>query len=463
MHTMTVLNSNTRRALLGACALTACLTVAGGAHAAAPIEHFTLPSGAQVWFAASPSIPMLDVQLDFDAGTRRDPAAKAGLADATALMATKGVRAKGKQPALDENQLGEAWADLGARFAASASDDRLSFHLRTLTDDALLPRVVELAARELAAPSFAPDIWERERARMSAAIAESLTRPGTVARRAFDEAVHGGHPYGQHATPKTLAAITVQDMKALHQSLKACRAKVSLVGAITREQAADIATRLLAGLPQTDKGDCAALPAVAEVPPLAKARQIDIAFNSAQAHVLIGQPGYKRNDPAYFALLVGNHVLGGNGFSSQLMHEVREKRGLSYGAYSHFSPGLHAGAFFVGLQTRPDQAAQAVQVAQQVLQDFVQKGPTAEELKAAKDNLIGGFALRMVSNASLLAQVSNIAWNDLPADYLETWPQKVEQVSAEDVQAAFARVLQPQRMVTVVVGAQNPQDPQKPQ
>ena len=259
-----------RRALLaGACAFAALLAWPGRAQAAAPIEHFTLPSGAQVWFAASPSIPMLDVQIDFDAGSRRDPAAKAGLADATALMLTKGVRAEGRQLALDENRLGEAWADLGARFAASASSDRLSIRLRSLTDEALLPRAVALAAREIAEPAFAPAVWARERERMSAAIAESLTRPGPVAQRAFDAAVYGGHPYGRDATPQSLAAITVADMKALHQqALAACRAKVSLVGSITREQAGDIAARLLARLPQSGKngknGECAPLPAVPE-------------------------------------------------------------------------------------------------------------------------------------------------------------------------------------------------------
>ncbi len=117
-----------------------------------------------------------------------------------------------------------------------------------------------------------------------------------------------------------------------------------------------------------------------------------------------------------------------------------------------YFPPLHAGAFSIGLQTRPDQAAQAVQVARQVLQAFVRQGPTEAQLKAAKDNLIGGFALRMDSNASLLAQVSNIAWNGLPDDYLDTWTRQVEQVSASDVKAAFARVLQPERMVTVIVG-----------
>ena len=129
------------------------------------------------------------------------------------------------------------------------------------------------------------------------------------------------------------------------------------------------------------------------MPPLAEPSVKEIPFASAQAHVLIGQPGYKRSDPDHFALMVGNYILGGGGFVSRLTQEVREKRGLSYSVYSYFSPGLHAGAFTVGLQTRPDQAAQAVQVAREVLARFVTEGPTEAELKAAKDNLIGGFPL----------------------------------------------------------------------
>ena len=197
---------------------------------------------------------------------------------------------------------------------------------------------------------------------------------------------------------------------------------------------------------------CAALPPVAEVTPLAQAVEKHIAFDSAQAHVLIGQPGYKRDDPDYFVLTVGNYILGGGGFVSRLTTQVREKRGLSYSVYSYFAPGLHAGAFTLGLQTRPDQAEQAVKVSRDVVADFVANGPTQEELQAAKDNLIGGFALRVDSNRKLLDNVANIAWNQLPLDYLDTWTQQVDKVTAADIKAAFARKLQTDKMVTVVLG-----------
>ena len=189
---------------------------AGLAQAATPIQHWTQPGGAQVYLVPSPGIPMLDVQLDFDAGDRRDPAAQAGLAGVTAMMAGKGVAAQGTAPALDENRLGEAWADLGASFGADAGTDRMSFRLRTLTDPALLKQAVALAARQIAAPSFPAEVWQRERQRLAASIREARTRPGTVAGIAYEHAVYGNHPYGFETTPETLAAISVQDMQRSH-------------------------------------------------------------------------------------------------------------------------------------------------------------------------------------------------------------------------------------------------------
>lgn len=423
------------------------------AHAGIPIQHWSQPGGAKVWLVESPAIPMVDVQIDFDAGGRRDPADQAGLASVTAGMLSKGVAARGSEAALDENQLGEAWADLGASFSASAGSDRMSFSLRSLSYPDLLERAAMLAARQIGEPSFPEPIWQRDRERLSAAIREANTRPATVAGRAFSKGVYGDHPYGLEMTEATLARMDVADMRKLYARLIApCRAKVSIVGALDRAQADVLVTKLLSRLPAGDATACAPLPSVPEVAPLTASQERRIPFDSAQAHVFIGQPGHKRDDPDFFALLVGNYTLGGGGFVSRLTTEVREKRGLSYSVYSYFSPGLHAGAFMVGLQTRPDQAEQALQVSREVVARFVAEGPRPQELKAAKDNLIGGFALRIDSNRKLLDNVANIAWNNLPLDYLDSWTRQVEKVTAADVRAAFARKLQPERMVTVVVG-----------
>ncbi len=423
------------------------------ASAAIPIQQWTQPNGAQVFLVESPAIAMLDVQVDFDAGSRRDPPAQAGLASVMSGMLEKGVKGRAGEAAMDENALSEAWADLGAQFGAGATPDRLGFSLRSLTEPDLLSRAVALAARVMAEPAFPDAVWQRERQRMQAALKESSTRPATVIGRAYARAVYGAHPYGFQTTEDTLARISVADMQALHAtSVAACRARISMVGAVTRAQADRIATQLLARLPQQTCASLPPLPAVAEVAPLAQPLEQRIAFDSAQAHVLMGQPGFRRADPDYFALTVGNYILGGGGFVSRLSTEVREKRGLTYGVYSYFSPGLHAGSFTVGLQTRPDQASQAVALVRQVVRDFVANGPTEAELQAAKDNLIGGFALRLDSNRKLLDNVAGIAWNQLPLDYLDTWTQQVARLTTADIKAAFARKLQPERMVTVVLG-----------
>lgn len=419
-----------------------------------PIEHWTQPSGAQVWLVQSPGIPMVDVQMDFDAGSRRDPQGQAGLAAAVAMMASKGIKAAGDAPALDENALGQAWADLGASFGANAGRDSFTFGLRTLTVPNLQQKAVALAARQMAAPSWPDAVWQRDRERWSASIKESDTRPGTIASKAFRKDVFGNSPYGYQTTVDSLSKIDVSAMQAFHKELiKACRAKVSVVGAVSREQADTMVKQLLGPLQVTNGNDCAPLPAVAKVQDLKEAKVESIPFESAQAQVLIGQPGIARSNPDFLAVMVGNHILGGGGFTSRLMEEVREKRGLTYGVSSDFSPGLDRGAFVISLQTRPDQAAEALKVSQDVLRKFIAEGPTEKELKAAKDNLVGGFALRIDSNRKLLGNVSNIAWNGLPLDYLEHWTDRVQALTTKDVKDAMQRMVQPDRMVTITLGS----------
>lgn len=421
------------------------------------VDMWLHPSGARVALVAAPSIPMLDVRLEFDGGSRRDPAAQAGLASAAALMSQRGLAPLGSEPALDENQLTERWMDLGAQWSASAGADKMAFSLRTLTADDVLPAALALAARQLASPPFdqsaasATDaVWQRDRERMAAAWRDASTQPATVAGRRFAAAVYASHPYGQEATPDTLAQVSLADMAAYwKRTVRACDARVSLVGAVSRAQADDVVSALLRHLPAAG---CVPLPAVPEVAPLAAATDVRVPMTTAQAHVLLGQPGYPRSDPDFFPLLLGNYVLGGGGFASRLMAEVREKRGLTYGVYSYFAPGNHAGAFTVGLQTRPDQADQALALVREVVTRFVADGPTDAELQAAKAFMVNGFALRIDTNRKLLDNVANILWLGLPPTYLQTWTDAVQAVTAADIRRAFGRVLQPDRMVSVVVG-----------
>jgi zinc protease len=152
-------------------------------------------------------------------------------------------------------------------------------------------------------------------------------------------------------------------------------------------------------------------------------------------------------------MLVGNYILGGGGFVSRLVKEVREKRGLAYSVYSYVAPGKQIGPYVAGMQTQKAQADLAVDVIKKTIGDFIANGPTDEELQAAKNNLVNGFPLRIDSNRKILDNVSSIAWNDLPLDTLDQWTNELRKVTKEQVIAAFKKNLDVNQMVTVVVGA----------
>jgi zinc protease len=163
-------------------------------------------------------------------------------------------------------------------------------------------------------------------------------------------------------------------------------------------------------------------------------------------------PALSRGDPDFFALTVGNYILGGGGFVSRISREVREQRGLAYSSYSYFSPMAQAGPYQAGLQTRKDQTDEALKVVRDTIARFLREGPTEAELKAAKDNLIGGFPLRIDNNRKILDNLAMIGYHQLPLDYLATWTTQVSKVSIADIRSAFARKLAMDHLVTVIVG-----------
>jgi zinc protease len=188
------------------------------------------------------------------------------------------------------------------------------------------------------------------------------------------------------------------------------------------------------------------------VEPLSQ-REVAIPFDSQQAHIAMGMTAVTRNNPDFFPLLVGNYILGGGGFVSRLMSEVREKRGLAYSVFSYFAPGKDAGIFQAGVQTKNDQATLALEVMSSTIAQFIADGPTQAELDAAKANLINGYPLRIDNNRKLLDNVSSIAWNNLPLDTMEIWTKQVEAVNLEQVKMAFQKHLAMDRMKIVVLGA----------
>lgn len=417
------------------------LAATPAAQASPTIEQWITAHGARVHFVESRALPMVDIQIDFAAGSALDPAGKAGLAALTRALLDAGTTE------LDEQAIADRSADIGARIGGGTEEDRSSLTIRSLSSAAERDAAVALAAELLARPRFPAEVLERERARAIAGLNEALTQPATLADRRFSAAVYAGHPYGVLRTPESLAAIARDDLIAFHRAhYGANRASIAIVGDLDRATAERIALALTRELPRT------AAPEPLPAPAMPAAATVHIPHPSAQAHILLGQPGMAREDPDYFPLLVGNYVLGGGGFVSRLTSEVREKRGFAYSVYSYFAPQQVAGPFQIGLQTRGGQVDEALGVVRDTLAAFIAEGPTEAELQAAKDNIVNGFGLRLDSNAKILGYVSMIGFYRLPLGWLDTYPRAVSAVTAEQVRDAFARRIRPEYLVTVIAG-----------
>jgi len=428
-----------------------CALVLGGfavqAQAALQIQSWSLPNGARVLFVENHAIPLLDLSVEFDAGARRDPDGKSGLASLTNAMLTRGVAASGDAPALTEAQILDGLADVAAQRGGGASMDRAGVTLRMLSSAPERDAAIGLLARTLAQPSFPEAPLARDKARTVADVRESLTKAEDIAARAFWAALYGAHPYARQESEGSVGAITRDDLVAFHRAhYVANRAVVAMIGDVSRAQADQIAQRLTQQLPQG-----LPLPALPEVS-LTAPKDQRISHPASQSHILVGMPALVRGDPDFFALTVGNYILGGGGFVSRLTNEVREKRALTYSVYSYFSPLAQKGPFQIGLQTKQEQTAEALDVVRRTLADYLRDGPTAAELKAAKDNLVGGFALRIDNNRKILDNLAVIGYYGLPLDYLDTWTANIGKVTLAQIRAAFKRKITLDQLSTVVVG-----------
>ncbi|MBU3600181.1 insulinase family protein [Polynucleobacter sp. 30F-ANTBAC] len=432
--------------------LVLCALLPISAFAGIPIQHWTHSNGAQVYLVEAKTIPMLDVQVDWFAGAVGDPDKKLGLASMTATLIDKGSKVNGRL--VSEADISDQLASLGASLSFSAGAEKASMRLRTLSDVQRRDALVKLASEILKAPLFDQNILMREKSRAIAAIKESNLKPEFILSKEFDRQIYGGHPFGKEATVETVQSIAAADIQEFYKSRYAVQdAKITIVGDIGREDADQLIDRLMSSLPKKAK----VLTQAPEVKLFEKKSPdqnvIKIPHAAQQAHISIGMPTITRKDPDYFPMLLGNYVLGGGGFVSRLMKEVREKRGLAYSVYSYIAPGRQVGPFVAGMQTKKDQAELAVDVMKKTIADFIDAGPTESEIEAAKNNLINGFPLRIDSNRKILDNVASIAWNDLPLDTLETWTTQMRAVTREQVIAAYKKNLDIDKLVTVVVGA----------
>lgn len=406
------------------------------------IEQWQTSNGARVYFVAAPEIPMIDTRVVFSAGSARD-AAYGGVAKFTNGLLNEGAGE------LDANAFNDELSATGAVMGQGVERDMAFASLRTLADGEHAKRALELFVLALAKPRFDKSAIDRDKARTLVSLKHKEQSPDAIAEDLFYASLYPDHPYGSSpdGTRASVEALRQADIRAFHAKYYVARnAVIAIVGAINKARATAIAEQLSQALPSGERAP--ALPVVAV--PAAENKHVD--FPSIQSHVILGMPGVSRGDPDYFPLLVGNHALGGNGLVSILFDEVRDKRGLSYSVSSYFIAMAQAGPFVAELQTDRKQQDEALKVLNDTIRHFVEQGPPAGSIEAARQNLIDGFPLRVASNRQIAEYIAMIGFYDLPLDYLETFTAKVAQVTPAVVKDAFARRVLLDRLTTVVVG-----------
>lgn len=420
-----------------------CVLFSAQAQAGLKIQQWQTSRGAEVYFVENHDLPIIDISTNFYAGSARDDAAKPGVAGITRHVMTLGAAG------LSDEKISKQFADIGAQLGGGVDDDKSSLKLRTLSSALERDKALDLYIKILQKPDFPEDVLAREKARVISGLKEAATQPETIADKAFSKALFGSHPYGFNAEPEQVDQIKRDDVQKFYRTYYGAQgAVIALIGDMSREQAAKIAEMISLDLPNADK------PApLAKVAYPTAASEQRIAHPATQAHILLGYPGMKRGDEDFYPLYVGNYVLGGGGFVSRLTEEVREKRGLVYSVYSYFMPMAELGQFQVGLQTKREQADAALALVRETLNKFIKDGVTDAELKAAKQNLVGGFPMRIDSNGKILDYLSLIGFYHLPMTYLDEFNENLNKVTKAQIKDAFNRRINPEKMVTVVVGS----------
>ncbi len=420
------------------------LTIGLTANATPTIESWQTSQGMRVYFVANNALPMIDIRLVFAAGSAYETNPKlAGIASFTNQLLDQGTKQ------LNADQLAQQFEQQGAIFSTGSLREMAWLQLRTLSYTKQRQAVLPLFIQVLKQAKFSPDSMAYIRKQMLQDLQGTEESPSQLVKRQFFQTLYKHHPYANdpEGNKSSLSKIQRQDIIEFYQQYYvANNAVLAIVGDLSLTQAKQISEQISKAMPQ---GQTA--PIIPEVSSSKQQQTVIIDYPSSQTHIMMGLPLLSRTDPDYFPLYVGNHILGGSGLTSMLSKEVREKHGLAYSIYSSFSPMSAQGPFFIKLQTRNSQQAKARALILQTLKQFIQQGPTAEQLSKSKKNLTGSMALRIDSNKKIVEYLAMIGFYQLPLDYLATLNAKIQAVTLEQIHQAFQRVNLKQ-LHTILVG-----------
>lgn len=420
------------------------------------IQQFKTKAGVPVLFVQTTTLPIVDIDLRFNAGSARDASIRKdgfGIANMTATMLTQGTKK------LNEDEFTRAGETLGINLNSSAYKDMFIVSLRSLSDDKHLLPGIDLMTQMLNDPAFDDQTLARNKARLLVGLQQQKQDPNSLASDAFNQALYGDHPYA-HPSAGTLDTVPNIDRQQLidfkNRYLVAANASIAMTGNLTLEQAKKLAEGITAGLPAGQSA--ATLP---EPKLLNQTKHIHIPFPSTQTTILMGQLGSKRatnpkDQQQQTNFAVGNEVLAGSSFNARLMTEVRQNLGYTYGITGSMNPMLAKGPYQIGFSTRNDKARDAIDASLAVINDTLDKGITNSEMRLTTDNLKNSFPMGFASNAGINNLLGMMNFYQLPSDYLSNYINRIDQVKLAGVNQAMRDTLKPEDFLIVTVGQDDP-------
>jgi len=410
-------------------------------HAEIEIEEVTSPGGVDAWLVEDHSIPFVALEIRFRGGASLDAPDAQGATNLMVGLLEEGAGDLGAQ------EFARARDSLAAKFSYSVSDDAVSVSAQMLTENR--DEAAALLRSSLVAPRFDESAIERVRGQVLSGLRSAQTDPRSMASRAFDSLVFGDHPYGSplEGTTDSVEALSREDIVTAHETaLTRERVYISAVGDITAEELGPLLDKLLGDLPQ--KG--APLPAGAD---LNLPGGVEVTkFDTPQSVAVFAQAGVEREDPDFFPAYVLNHILGGGGFESRLVTEVREKRGLTYGVYSYLSDKDAAQLWAGSVSSANESVAEAIRVIQDEWARLRDEGVTEEELGDAKTYLTGAYPLRFDGNSQIANIAVGMQMDGLSPDYIANRNDMVEAVTLDQINRVARERLNPGQLTFVVVG-----------